>query len=211
MFGDGIAHPQLRPAVASVPVILPLRAEDRLAQLVTHLQAVIAHIFGDIRVIIGAAHHIPGFHFHQPVAILRHQAGIEPVPAARGGIGAAIRVVVISHFDIAQRPAGKLIVGGKAKKQLGFVVGFAKRRRLFAVGELPPGLLGIGRAEQRIIPQDAAPQREGEAQLKLHFIFTGIFGPVIAANRLFIEIAGPRVEQIVAFIRVEQKRIIMIL
>lgn len=73
------------------------------------------------------------------------------------------------------------------------------------------GFLRIGGAKQRIIAENTAPQRERQAELELHLILTRVIGPVVTTNCLFIEIAGPCIEQIVALIRIKQERIIMIL
>ena len=58
---------------------------------------------------------------------------------------------------------------------------------------------------------DAAPEREGEAELELHLIFTRIIRPVIGAYRLFVEIAGLGVDHVVCVIRVQRERIVMLL
>ncbi|MOA16622.1 hypothetical protein D3C78_1368440 [compost metagenome] len=101
MPGDRIAQAQFRAAVAGVPVILPLRTQYRITQLIAHFKLIVAHVLGDIRIIVGASQHVPRLNFHHPVTVLRHQTRIETVPAAGSGVGAAIRIVVITKFDVA--------------------------------------------------------------------------------------------------------------
>ncbi|MOA16629.1 hypothetical protein D3C78_1368510 [compost metagenome] len=101
MLGHRIAQAHFRAAVAGVPVILPFHTQYSVTQLIAHFQLIVAHVFGDIRIIVGASQHVPRFNFHHPVIVLRHQTRIETVPAAGGGVSATIRIVVITHFNVA--------------------------------------------------------------------------------------------------------------
>ena len=74
--------------------------------------------------------------------------------------------MVIPHFNVAKRPAGKLVIGSKTEEQLRFIVRFTKRCRLTAVGKLPPGSLRIRSRQYRVIAEDPAPQRERQAELE---------------------------------------------
>ena len=83
VYFDALSEFQIGPA--AIPDMLRennVLVPHRVTQLIAHFKLIVAHVFGDIRVVIGAAHHVPRLHFHHEIAVLRHQTRIDAVPAA---------------------------------------------------------------------------------------------------------------------------------
>ena len=103
----------------------------------------------------------------RPALQRRHR--VDPVPAARQRIAAAVGLV---HEPQRQQPSPHpedRVVGRNRPDQLGFVVRLPERPREIFVVDLPGALLRVPEPEVGAAAQDALPHLELEAQLELRF------------------------------------------